>query len=100
MGDAERRGAGDSVSQEATRLQRRAPSSIQISRPASWNVAIPLLSPLVSPCLEQVDVLMGENKAREDARSRDKPATFTKWKHPAAPFCYGPVQRTTPFVPV
>lgn len=109
MVDAERRNATataaastGSQSQAPTRLQSRAPASIDIKRGTDWNVAIPLLSPLVSPSgcggsgKEDV-LLMGENKGRE---MEAKGTTSTNWKHPAAPFCYGPVPRANPFVPV
>lgn len=101
MADAQRRsGAGGSQSESPTRLQSRAPASIDIKQASNWNVAIPLLSPLVSPSScgssgKEDVLLMAENKAREEAKG----PTFTKWQHPAAPFYYGPVPRA-PFVPV
>lgn len=97
MGDAERK----SQCQAPTRLQSQAPASIEIKRAPNWNMAIPLLSPLVSPSScgnpgQEEALLMAENKAREEAKG----LSFTKWQHPAAPFYYGPVPRATPFVPV
>ncbi|KAM1087130.1 hypothetical protein ACFX1X_012916 [Malus domestica] len=98
---------------QLSRLQRRAPppSSLQINRVPDWNVAIPLLSPLVSP-----DQPI-EAKSRDDSRHQQKElprhhhqgveadksaqaAVFKKWQHPAAPFCYEPPQMARPFVPV
>ncbi|GFP95904.1 uncharacterized protein at4g14450 chloroplastic [Phtheirospermum japonicum] len=66
------------------RLQRRAPASLQISPVTEWNVAIPLLSPLVqSPA-------SGFNPTVEIKSScSEKPVVvMKKWQHPAAPFCY------------
>ncbi|KAF8401855.1 hypothetical protein HHK36_012802 [Tetracentron sinense] len=91
----------------ASRLQRQAPASIQVSPPSSfasgWKVAIPLLSPLVaSPSSPKFGDLTPEVKEqpRQDHQFTvtEKPV-FKKWQHPAAaapaPFCYAPA----PFVP-
>ncbi|XP_050374941.1 uncharacterized protein At4g14450, chloroplastic-like [Argentina anserina] len=103
---------------QPSRLQRRAPppASLQINPVADWNVAIPLLSPLVSP-----DRPTADSKPRDDSRPHhhhhhklqkpDPPrhqsaeaeksaAVFKKWQHPAAPFCYEPAPPVRPFVPV
>ncbi|KAM5553075.1 hypothetical protein ABKV19_025342 [Rosa sericea] len=102
---------------QPSRLQRRAPppASLQINPVADWNVAIPLLSPLVSPDRP------ADSKPRDDSRHHhhqklqkpdlprhqnaeaEKPssaAVFKKWQHPAAPFCYEPAPPVRPFVPV
>ncbi|KAB2599799.1 hypothetical protein D8674_010070 [Pyrus ussuriensis x Pyrus communis] len=115
MAEAPRPSSGNR--RQPSRLQRRAPppSSLQINRVPDWNVAIPLLSPLVSP-----DQPI-EAKSRDDSRYQrqhqqkelprhhhqgaeaDKSAqvaVFKKWQHPAAPFCYEPAQMVRPFVPV
>ncbi|KAH1035211.1 hypothetical protein GYH30_055273 [Glycine max] len=81
-----------------SRLQSRAPSSLQINRALEWNVAIPLLSPLASsppplPLPPQ----------KEDPPQQQRPTekvVFKKWQHPAAPFCYEPPSLVPPFVNV
>ncbi|CAK9183891.1 unnamed protein product, partial [Ilex paraguariensis] len=80
---------------QSIRLQRRAPASIQINRPSDWNVAIPLLSPLVtSPSAPQSKKLTAEIRRPDDNQSteaaKEKAVVFKKWQHPAAPFCYEP----------
>ncbi|CAJ1976512.1 unnamed protein product [Sphenostylis stenocarpa] len=81
---------------QPSRLQRRAPSSLQIDRSLHWNVAIPLLSPLVSspPPLDL--------KPQQDPPPREPEmvtVSFKKWQHPAAPFCCEPAPMVPPFVP-
>ncbi|KAL4590352.1 hypothetical protein LXL04_003281 [Taraxacum kok-saghyz] len=81
-------------SRKPSRLQRRAPASIQIS-PVSWNVAIPLLSP--------VEKTNRSSSIKEESRranhtvpeSEKKPTVYKKWQHPADPFYYEPAP---PFV--
>ncbi|XP_057783274.1 uncharacterized protein At4g14450, chloroplastic-like [Salvia miltiorrhiza] len=83
--------------QQLSRLQRRAPASIQINPVTEWNVAIPLLSPLVqSPNNLTADIKACSSSGKESAAA-EKPAAVVmkKWQHPAAPFCYEP----TPFLP-
>uniref|UniRef100_A0A0R0HML7 Helicase C-terminal domain-containing protein n=2 Tax=Glycine max TaxID=3847 RepID=A0A0R0HML7_SOYBN len=82
---------------QPSRLQSRAPSSLQINRTVEWNVAIPLLSPLVSspPPPPQKD----EPPPPQQQRPPEK-VVFKKWQHPAAPFCYEPPSRVPPFVNV
>ncbi|KAL6522734.1 hypothetical protein OROHE_016581 [Orobanche hederae] len=76
------------------RLQRRAPASLQISPVMEWNVAIPLLSPLVqSPTSDinrtvQIQSCPGSNKESAAAAAAENP--MKTWQHPAAPFCYEP----------
>ncbi|MCD9642467.1 hypothetical protein HAX54_029303 [Datura stramonium] len=92
---------------QPSRLQRRAPASIKIDRVTDWNVAIPLLSPLItSPTSPESDNLKAAINAfsssvhKEEVRKEhpDKPTmVFKKWQHPAAPFCYEPAQ-LVPFV--
>ncbi|KAI4345771.1 hypothetical protein L6164_012867 [Bauhinia variegata] len=102
MADAQRNRSG-AGSRQPSRLQRRAPSSLQINRSCEWNVAIPLLSPLTSPtAVEQ------KPAAREDSRQPElrhqsaepEKVVFKKWQHPAAPFCYESASLVRPFVPV
>nr|GMD75543.1 uncharacterized protein At4g14450, chloroplastic-like [Ipomoea batatas] len=71
---------------QPSRLQRRAPSSIQINRAAAahWNVAIPLLSPLK------------DEVARKEPEKAPAPAVLKRWQHPAMPFCQ---EEAPPFVP-
>ncbi|KAB2619846.1 hypothetical protein D8674_037412 [Pyrus ussuriensis x Pyrus communis] len=112
MAEASRSSSGNR--RQPSRLQRRAPppSSLQINRVTDWNVAIPLLSPLVSP-----DQPI-EAKSRDDARQHQRQqkelprhhqqgaeadksaqvAVFKKWQHPAAPFCNDTAQMVPPFV--
>ncbi|KAL3626398.1 hypothetical protein CASFOL_029947 [Castilleja foliolosa] len=79
---------------KSSRLQRRAPASLQISPVTEWNVAIPLLSPLVqsptsdfNPTVEIKSSCSGGKK--ESAAAAEKPVVVMKnWQHPAAPFCY------------
>ncbi|GAA0158929.1 hypothetical protein Leryth_003699 [Lithospermum erythrorhizon] len=90
---------------EPSRLQRIAPASLKINREElGWNVAIPLLSPLVaSP--DQIDFSSnnnnnnccnnsnskGNNNQRKEEVVVEKPhVTGKRWQHPAAPFCYEP----------
>lgn len=93
--------------QQPSRLQRRAPSSLQINRAVEWNVAIPLLSPLASSPPPQP--LVTEQKPSQDTSQRHHRGTsepekvvvsFKNWQHPAAPFCYEPAPMVPPFVPV
>ncbi|KAL7144907.1 hypothetical protein ABFS83_07G042500 [Erythranthe nasuta] len=78
---------------QPNRLQRRAPASLQVSPVTDWNVAIPLLSPLVqSPSSNNPTAEIKESTAA----AAEKPVVvMKKWQHPAAPFCYEP----TPFLP-
>ncbi|CAK9329170.1 unnamed protein product [Citrullus colocynthis] len=83
--------------QQPSRLQRRAPASLQINR-SDWKVAIPLLSPLVSPSSPK-DIENWKPDSREASSTSshhhhhkesepEKPPVFKKWQHPAAPFHY------------
>ncbi|GMH28528.1 hypothetical protein Nepgr_030371 [Nepenthes gracilis] len=80
---------------QPSRLQRRAPASIQVNR-SEWNVAIPLLSPLASsPPPNRLFDQTAEMESRQGhhqlpSGSEQKPAPFKKWQHPAAPFFYEP----------
>ncbi|OIT30129.1 PREDICTED: uncharacterized protein At4g14450, chloroplastic-like [Nicotiana attenuata] len=91
---------------QPSRLQRRAPASIQINRSTDWNVAIPLLSPLISsPTSPDSSNLTVEinSVCNKKVEVKEKPAAaaaaavlvFKKWQHPATPFCY----EATPLVP-
>nr|XP_009617952.1 uncharacterized protein At4g14450, chloroplastic-like [Nicotiana tomentosiformis] len=88
---------------QPSRLQRRAPASIQINRSTDWNVAIPLLSPLISsPTSPDSNNLTAaiNSVCSKKVEVKEKPAAaavlvFKKWQHPATPFCY----EATPLVP-
>ncbi|KAL6292195.1 hypothetical protein ACE6H2_000337 [Prunus campanulata] len=110
MADAPRP-SSSSNRRQPSRLQRRAPppSSLQINRVPDWNVAIPLLSPLVSP-----DCPIDTTKSRDQHQQKEMPRhhqgaeadksapamVFKKWQHPAAPFYYEPAPLVSAFVPV
>ncbi|KAK4427743.1 putative protein, chloroplastic [Sesamum alatum] len=82
---------------QSTRLQRRAPASIQISPVTEWNVAIPLLSPLVqSPTSDHplAEVKSCGNSNKESAAVAERAVAVTK-KWQTAPFYYEP----PPFAP-
>ncbi|CDO99193.1 unnamed protein product [Coffea canephora] len=111
MADNNRKGRNSSGNRsQPSRLQRRAPASIQINRVTDWNVAIPLLSPLItSPTSPGSTDLTAEIKSRsgggvEESEKKEKlqpgvsaATSFKKWQHPAAPFCYEPAP-LVPFV--
>ncbi|KAK4357051.1 hypothetical protein RND71_022661 [Anisodus tanguticus] len=85
-----------------SRLQRRAPASIQINRTSDWNVAIPLLSPLITSPVSPNDdenlksVINHMANKKEEVKKEEKPVmVFKKWQHPAAPFCH---EQTLPFI--
>uniref|UniRef100_A0A9I9DSC3 Uncharacterized protein n=1 Tax=Cucumis melo TaxID=3656 RepID=A0A9I9DSC3_CUCME len=111
--------------QQPSRLQRRAPASLQINR-SDWKVAIPLLSPLVSPSSPK-DIQNWTPDSREASSASssssssshhhhhhhqhhqhqhhkepeaEKAPVFKKWQHPAAPFHYDSGPRAPRFVPV
>ncbi|KAG8370366.1 hypothetical protein BUALT_Bualt14G0109600 [Buddleja alternifolia] len=75
----------------------RAPASIKISPVTDWNVAIPLLSPLIqSPTSTNPTAEICSNSSKDSAAASaaEKPVVvMKKWQH--APFCYEP----TPFLP-
>ncbi|KAK1430416.1 hypothetical protein QVD17_13126 [Tagetes erecta] len=88
---------------QKSRLQRRAPASIQVTPVTNWNVAIPLLSPLItSPdakrnCVDVSDddrrVVNCDNKSVV-SETEKAPIVCKKWQHPAAPFYYEPATTT------
>ncbi|KAM3308891.1 putative protein, chloroplastic [Capsicum chacoense] len=90
---------------QPTRLQRRAPTSIKVDRVTDWDIAIPLLSPLItSPTDSESDNLKAAINAFSGSvgevrkEQPEKPGmVFKKWQHPAAPFCYEPAPMV-PFV--
>ncbi|KAK3190286.1 hypothetical protein Dsin_029858 [Dipteronia sinensis] len=113
MADASRRNSDDSARrQQQSRLQRRRPASLQISPESTWNVAIPLLSPLASSpkSIEQAMMEMKKSSSsssssradsRQEQRVESEKLVFKKWQHPAAPFCYEtPSIKPSFFVPV
>ncbi|KAL8196037.1 hypothetical protein R6Q57_025037 [Mikania cordata] len=82
---------------QPSRLQRRAPASIQVTPVSNWNVAIPLLSPLVtSPDAKRNCIDASENECRRvvnsdinsSSETEKAPVLHKKWQHPAAPFYY------------
>ncbi|KZV48202.1 hypothetical protein F511_10788 [Dorcoceras hygrometricum] len=84
---------------KSTRLQRCAPASIQIAPAAEWNVAIPLLSPLILSPVS--NILTDDGKSCYDRKNEPSAPVMVdenpvvvmkKWQHPAQPFCYEPVQ--------
>ncbi|KAJ4954471.1 hypothetical protein NE237_011254 [Protea cynaroides] len=100
---------GGNKKRTPTRLQRRAPASIEVNPPttvaSNWKVAIPLLSPLVlspvspNPKFEDrtADLKSRDAPSRQDSHlSESERPNFKSWQHPAAPFHYDPA---TPFMP-
>ncbi|KAK8684682.1 hypothetical protein V6N13_040698 [Hibiscus sabdariffa] len=88
---------------QPSRLQRRAPASLQISPVSTWNIAIPLLSPLASspPSIDRrEDPPRQEQKPRQIQKTEPEKLVFKMWQHPAAPFCYEPAPMLPSFVPV
>ncbi|KAE8704770.1 Helicase protein with RING/U-box domain [Hibiscus syriacus] len=84
------------------RLQRRAPASLKISPVSSWNIAIPLLSPLASsrPSIDRrEEPPRQEQKPRQCQKMETEKLVFKMWQHPAAPFCCEPAPLPS-FVPV
>ncbi|XP_076943584.1 uncharacterized protein At4g14450, chloroplastic-like [Bidens hawaiensis] len=98
----------DKSKRQPSRLQRRAPASIQVAPASQWNAAIPLLSPLVT----SPDVKMScvNNNNQEECRravnsdnnnnkvvvpAPEKAPIVYKWQHPAAPFYYEPAPAMT-----
>ncbi|KAM3287957.1 putative protein, chloroplastic [Capsicum chacoense] len=81
-----------------SRLQRRAPASIQINQSTDWNVVIPLLSPLItSPVDDEGNLKFAINRVANSSNNSNKKeevvkkeVVFKKWQHPAAPFCHEP----------
>ncbi|KAH7573269.1 hypothetical protein ACOSQ2_007113 [Xanthoceras sorbifolium] len=106
MADASRKNSDDGARRHQSRLQRRRPSSLQISPASTWNVAIPLLSPLASSpkTMEQAMMEMKSSskaESRQEQRVESEKPVFKKWQHPAAPFCYeAPAIKPSFFVPV
>lgn len=86
---------------QPSRLQRRAPASIQVTPANNWNVAIPLLSPLVtSPdfkrnCIDNNNDTNINNKTVSEPEKLKAPIVYKKWQHPAAPFYYEPAPALT-----
>ncbi|KAG6593848.1 putative protein, chloroplastic, partial [Cucurbita argyrosperma subsp. argyrosperma] len=116
MAESQRRPSGTAArKQQPSRLQRRAPASLQISR-SDWKVAIPLLSPLVSPSSPtEIQNWTADSGSISSSSSHhhhhhhhhhkesepEKPPVFKKWQHPAAPFHYDSGSRAPrAFVPV
>lgn len=106
MADASRKNSSDE-SRRQSRFQRRRPASLQISPVSTWNVAIPLLSPLASSptgieqAMMEKKVSSSSSSAQEQRAVETEMPVFKKWQHPAAPFCYDvkPIKPSF-FVPV
>ncbi|WCJ23976.1 hypothetical protein M5689_005968 [Euphorbia peplus] len=91
-----------SSSSKSNRLQRRRPATLEIN-PPSWNVAIPLLSPLITSPEDRIPILKSQDEKvqRNQVVEAEKGIVFKKWQHPAAPFCYETPQFAPSFsVPV
>ncbi|OVA02442.1 hypothetical protein BVC80_9099g264 [Macleaya cordata] len=117
MAETEARNSGKGDNQRRqSRLQRRAPASIQVnpasSFAAGWKVAIPLLSPLAMsptspPKFGDRTAEISSSSNREESRqistsssqttTTEKPSLKT-WQHPAGPFYYEPA-KPAKFVP-
>ncbi|GAV82377.1 hypothetical protein CFOL_v3_25829 [Cephalotus follicularis] len=114
MAETQRNKSANGGQRLSSRLQRRAPASLQISPVSTWNVAIPLLSPLAtSPSSPKMinnrtaEMLSQEQHQQRHSISNNKnhvaepeKPVFKKWQHPAAPFCYEPAPLRPSFVPV
>uniref|UniRef100_A0A2N9IRN2 Uncharacterized protein n=1 Tax=Fagus sylvatica TaxID=28930 RepID=A0A2N9IRN2_FAGSY len=103
MSESQRNKSGiGNRSQQPSRLQRRAPASLQISTPSpAWNVAIPLLSPLAaSPTSPKLGIDEPRQLQQPQIVTEPEKVAFKKWQHPAAPFSYGQAPRVRPFLPV
>ncbi|KAE8731538.1 Helicase protein with RING/U-box domain [Hibiscus syriacus] len=86
-----------------SRLQHRAPASLKINPVSSWNIAIPLLSPLASspPSIDPwEEPPRQEQKPRQNQKTEPEKLVFKMWQHPAAPFCCEPAPLVPSFVPV
>lgn len=93
-----------------TRLQKRAPSSVQVPPAGEWKVAIPLLSPLAisppsSPTFSSLvdgtksDVRQSEGPSRAERRSHGEKMQMWRWENPASPFFYKPARSAQIFLP-
>ncbi|KAK7344594.1 hypothetical protein VNO77_14383 [Canavalia gladiata] len=82
---------------QPSRLQSRAPSSLQINRSVDWNIAIPLLSPLASSPPPPPPVQKEDPPPQRRQVSEPEKVVFKKWQHPAAPFCYETASVVRPF---
>ncbi|XP_076932115.1 uncharacterized protein At4g14450, chloroplastic-like [Bidens hawaiensis] len=99
----------DKSKRQPSRLQRRAPASIQVAPASQWNVAIPLLSPLVTSPEVKMSCVNSNNNQEECRRAvssdnsnkvvvpppEKAPVVYKKWQHPAAPFYYEPAPAMT-----
>ncbi|MED6221278.1 hypothetical protein PIB30_052886 [Stylosanthes scabra] len=94
-----------STHHKLSRLQRRAPSSLQLNWVVDGNVAIPLLSPLSSfPTTQQPNPKsQGPPQWHHDvlAEKASTVMAFLKWQHPAArALLYDPALVVALFVPM
>ncbi|XP_076935138.1 uncharacterized protein At4g14450, chloroplastic-like [Bidens hawaiensis] len=99
----------DKSKRQPSRLQRRAPVSIQVAPASQWNAAIPLLSPLVTSPEAKMSCANNNNNQEECRRAvnsdnnnnkvvlepEEAPIVYKKWQHPAAPFYYEPAPAMT-----
>ncbi|XP_075486482.1 uncharacterized protein At4g14450, chloroplastic [Primulina tabacum] len=95
MATADIREGNMSARRQSIRLQRCAPASIQIAPATEWNVAIPLLSPLIlsNHLTDEIKAFSDrKNQSSAPATVAEKPAVvIKKWQHPAQPSGYEPV---------
>ncbi|KAK4767614.1 hypothetical protein SAY86_015364 [Trapa natans] len=91
---------------QPSRLQGRAPASLQIASPVlHWNVKIPLLSPVASSSSTPTEQIYhpAAAKPREIMfmlpQPESKSTVFKTWHHPAAPFCSHPAPMVLSFLP-
>ncbi|KAI3523988.1 hypothetical protein L1887_02560 [Cichorium endivia] len=78
-----------------SRLQRRAPASIQINPVSNWNVAIPLLSPVENTNRMSSTKEESRRPSHTVPEPEKKQMVYKRWQHPADPFYYEPAP---PFV--
>ncbi|KAJ0245578.1 Uncharacterized protein HA466_0180270 [Hirschfeldia incana] len=98
--------AGSNVryTRPSNKLQRRLPSlKIETTSVTTWNVAIPLLSPLASSpksSFDQSAVALSQNQTKKSADEVKKTPVFKKWQHPASSFCYDQTTFVQTFISV
>ncbi|KAK9288278.1 hypothetical protein L1049_016729 [Liquidambar formosana] len=101
MSSATQRSSGTVNRKQSSRLQRRAPASIQVSPASDWKVVIPLLSPLAtSPEDRPATVKSREEHHHHHQVTEVEKPVFKKWQHPAAPFHYESAPLMPSFMPV
>ncbi|CAL0303296.1 unnamed protein product [Lupinus luteus] len=88
----------DTHRQQSSKMQHRAPPSLQINHNMNWKVVIPLLSPIVlsSPPLPY-EVKVEEPPPSSRLREEQQKGAFMKWQNPAEPFYYKPTKEGAHF---